>query len=1000
MAFDISRPFAQTPDIQFKLTFSITETNIPPSAYLVVYLQTIDYFQDSYTGTLSQCILTDYEETSGAFFDPLTDLNAQNVAKMNYISECTAHYQFPGFFFKLNQTLTASNLYQLSYTMSGQFANDFFSFVSLIFISGQDYFASYTYAVNLIYYIYGIFKPPEIYNNISLSSQRCYFNNDFCQTINEVLKNSLLSYAQASITTITDISIKSFNDMLTNKDVLQWDLKDYPVNIINYPGFLGNIMLEIYIDKDLIEFTAFELNVANGWFLEDSNCISVDFNMGNQKIIAIPHTRCIMQNDNQTLVFYNILGIQANSYLRFNITNIRNPYVPMIGISKLSIFNEKTKQFVYQNKLLSGLEVKPQIITAISLNSFDHSFSNKSSFFLNKTQRYMINMSIPYYDLVGESQIVIYKNNSNFTNYGFIEGSCQVIDKENSMIHSENKSIECFVNKVDNTLVIKNINKITADKNFYIYFMNNNEEIQEFINFEIEIFVINQTSQAFSTNSSYYYNETIELINETITILSAYYELADNSTVFDKAYEISSMNKPFFNIGFKIVNNSNLNCAVINILNLLINPYIVIDVDNINCSLSNNVLPCSYKKTDEYIIISIKLNNELLNSLLDPNSLILTIYGFSYSYITFNSYLSLFDYYLVYQCDQNDFRSYITANNFLTFNKNPDDDQVLLIGQGNSSLISYSFIRIKQTSPIYTQYYQLNPLIQVKSFRIKIFFNNINNDLTANYESINCFTVTGDTSLTCQYITGINPLSSNYINWDYYFIDNISINNIEDYIILPLRLTDTPPTLYISYEFDAIDNYMFCYDLYEKLSTNPDSIIIPDELKMDWDFTKILNNDTLYARQSSFFVISLNFSQDIIKPLIIEGSCFLMFFFPWNIIVNNPIIQCSFVYNSEISIFSLVLYDKMHQLGSAFFLGIKGLDILQGMDISEGIYDSIVCSDLMTPTSQSFPGSIGFIVDSGGTIIGMKTMDTEYDVFTKGIVIIINTVYIYRNIYI
>ena len=989
LAFDISRPFVQTPNILYKVTFSTTESNIPPSAYFVISFTDLQFFQNKYIGSLYDCLLTDYQETIGAYFDPTTDLNNDkgNIQE-NYISQCITLPYYPLFLFQLNQTLIASQIYQLSFKMTAQFSFPFYFYISLFFLSAGNPGVSYIYSENIFYYIYGIFNLPFIYQNVTISSQKTYFSKYFYDKINTVLADSILSYTQAmTLSDAGDIAIRSFNDMLGNIDILQWDPIEYPLDIVNYAGFFGNIILELYIDQEISEFTAFELEIPQGWQIEQSNCISVDFYLDNNtKIMAIPHTSCLLQNDNQTLILYNILTIKANSYLRFNITNIRNPIIPIAGITKLSIFNEKTKQFIYQNKNISGLEVKSQKLTNVSFYSFIH---DSSSFYLNKTQRYMINMSIPYYDLIGEIKIVIKQNNSNFEDYGFIEGSCQVIDKQQAIEQITNRTIQCIIDKTDNTLVIMNIHKLSSDKNFYIYFMNINEEINIFLSFSIEIYAIqsikagNIINKVFSDIPSYYYNQTIELINETLTISEAYYELFNQSKIFDYIYEISPLNKPYFHIKFALVDN-NFSCYVKNTLNLLINPWISIDSDNLICWLSNISFPCVRNNNTYTNIISLNITDSLL-TYYNNNTITLTIYGLSYSYITFNSYISVFDYYLIYQCDENSYTSYITANNSLQIKTSPNKNQILVIGGANNSLIPFAFMSLKFETPLLSFYKEK---VNVNSLQIKVFLMNVNNSQYNDYDYTNCI-YSAYSSIKCQFRQGVNINSSLYLNWDYYLISNISIHsiNINDYITIPIILDNIPPIFYIEYDI-ITKEFIILYDLYEKIVSNPMNISTADDLMIDWGLTNKTNDGDLNAHQSSIFIFTFNFSQEIVQKLINDGSGYIMFLVSWLITLDDAPVQCSFDQYSELSIIPIVLDDKIFGMGSALLLSINGFDFLNGIDLTEGIEDIISCYYLMTPTSISFNGGYGIVMDSNGVIIANKELDREYNVFKQGLLIL------------
>ena len=976
LALDMSRPFTQTPNIDFKFTFSITEIEIPPSVYLILNFEDLQNFIDQNTGTLTNCNLKAYEETSGANFDPLTDLsNDEELINPNIISECFTVPNYPFYSFKLNQTLLESKLYQLTFRTSALFSQ-YASALSIYLVSNilMDE-TTYVYSSNLVYSFIIFFQLPYAYLNISLKSQPRFYSTEFYSTINIALRQSLLTYAQALLS-VSDIAVSSFNEMIDNCGVwglVSYDKIDYSSDIVNYPGFYGNLVLELFIDKDIKAFTLFELEVPEGWKLEDPNCISVNFVVNATKFNAIPHTKCIVEN-NQTVKFHNILKINANTYVRFNITNIRNPMIPMSGTAKFCVYYEQSKQFTYINQQLSGLEVKQQGNLRVSFNTTDSFFTEITNIYLNKTQRISIQIAIPFYDLLEETQIIIKQNNSD-NNHGFLIGSCAIANEEGALNNVVNRSIECSIDKSKNILIIKNIAAVHAEKNFEVYFMNKNEENNSFINFQIDFYCINTKTNEFSDISSYSYNKTITLVEETLNITEIYYQINDMK-VFD-INEVNVLNNAILKVYFELppINGT---IMMADSLNLLINKWISISIQDLNCSLNSVILKCSYETIGNLHAIFIVFNDTNIN-LFNNQTNFITITGISYKKISFNSYLFAFEYYLIYKSNAKKtvFSSFKTANIMPNLDINPTKDQILMVGQGDNSTILYSILKFKLSTALY---YSFVENINIKSLRIRIYFQNLNVQYS-NYKFIEGkFAI--NSHMFCQYIKGINSSSDDYLNWDRFEIGNISNSNLEDYAEIPLKLGNNPPVFYFIY-YLVSDKFELAYDFYQKTSKKSLNYVIPRRFDIDWEESMFQNNGVLSARQSSVFVFSINITSDIVDSLTTAGSGFFLFLFPWIIQIVENEVQCNFVIHSEISLFVRILKDEIDQ-GSAIIFYLGDLQLFQNV-FDDFFEDSIVCKYLMTPTSRGFKGGYGFVLDLDGNIIAKKTLVPKLNTFASGL---------------
>jgi len=987
-AFDLSRPYALTPNIDFKITFSVTESQIPPSTYFIINFNSLSYFTNSIIGSPTNCNLQPFVETSGAPFDPLTDLlDDSNVNNPSFINDCFPVTNLPQYAFKLNQTLQADQIYQLSFLMLASFQQSATA-ISLFFSSDIDLSQNYIYSYNLVYDILIIKDLPIAYQNLSLISQPRYYSQVFYDVINEALSQSLLSYSQALLTN-SDISVSSFNAMIENSqqfNLITWDSENYPIDIINYPGFFGNLILQIHIDQNITSFNIWELEVPNGWNIENSNCISVDFYQNNIKNTAIAHTKCIIDaNNNQMLTFYNIFNITAPMDVRINITNIRNPMIPMTNAARFTLFDEKNKQYIYQNQSLLGLQVKNQQSLIVNFQTVDSILTKQVSCLVNRTQRIGISIQMPYFDLLGESLIIISQNNT--ANHGFIGDSCVIVNANGALETIVNRRIDCFLNQTQ--LIIRNIANIRADNEFEVYFINKNEETIGAVNFKIEIFMKNPNiNDTFNTNSSYSFSQTIIMISESLTINDMYYTIENNVNVFD-VYEVSSINQTGFYVEFAMKPSNKTQILTNESLNLILNHKISIDSDNLQCSLDTIIFSCSFNKTNDfnYSVISLiftETNKNTLN-LFDSNNHTLRIQGLSYQRTVANSYLFTFEYFLVYTSLDPQTSAYLlsfkTANLTASLNTAPNSSQILILGQGGNKTVLFSLSDIELSSEATLLYLQKS--IDINALMLKIYFQNINHqeyldnsNIVAKYPS---------DSITGLFIQGLNETSDNFLDWPYYEISNVQTSNYQDHLEIPIKLMSNPPIIYVQYYLVTTNaNIIVLYDNFIKTSIDPNSTQTPDKLNLDWNATKSLNpNNMLNVRTSTTFVFAVNLSQTIIQPLITSGSGFFLFLLPWYVAsLDKYNINCQFQsLQQQFPLNSIVLFDTIEQ-SSAIAISMQNLNLLSGY--MENLVDNITCFDMMTPMSRTFDGGYGLVLDNSGNVLAKSVMNMEPDIFNPG----------------
>ena len=980
-ALDISRPFASTPNLDFKVTFSITESEIPPSTFLIINFNNIEFFTNSNMGSPSQCKLLPFSETSGASFDPLTDLiDDSSINNPSYVSSCFSVDFAPLYIFKLNQTLKIDQIYQLSFKMLSSFQESATA-IGLYFTSTINFSQSYYYCYNVIYDILIIKPLPQSFQNISLISQPRYYSQVFYDVINVALSQSLLSYSQAVLIT-TDISVSSFNEMIsrsTKMGLISWD-QDYSSDIVNYPGFFGNLVLEIHIDQNVIAFNSWELEVPAGWMLEDSQCISVDFFKGNINNTAIAHTKCtIDENNNRFLTMYNIFPIGAPLDVRINITNVRNPMIPIQGVAKFTIFDEKNKKYIYQNLSLAGLEVKNKQLE-VSFQSFDTRLTNKMNLFINKTQRIGISIKVPFFDFIGESTIIIKQNNTD--NYGFIADTCVVVNTESPLSNVGSRNIDCFVNK--SQLVIRNIAKISSKKLFQVFFMNKNEANLGKINFQIDIFSKDPTKNGiFYTQPSYSYNYTFDIIVESLKINDIYYKNSSGQITFDN-YEVSSTGQPILNVIFSLPNNTKTQIMTNESLNLILNKRIKIDSSSLQCFLDNITFNCSIDQGENnFISMIFSDGNKNTLNLFDTNNHTLTIQGLSYQKTVTNSYLYTFEYYLVYKSIDPSFpfyQAFKTANLSPNINTNASSSQIFILGQGGNQTVMFSFSNIKLSSEETLSYIQ--DTVSIQSLRLKIYFQNIYHDLYSPYSDILAFYPSE--SIIGQFVPGLNESSNSFLDWPRYEISNIQTSNGQDVFTLPFKLMLNPPIIYVQYYFVTTNNISILYESFFKTTIEPSSVQTPDSLSIDWNATKAqYPSNTLNPRVTTPIIFAVNLSQAILQPMVASGSGFFLFLLPWLVASSDKSsLTCQFsTFQQQFPLVSNVLFETVEGKSA---IVIKMSDMERFSDYNTNLADSLTCNDLITPTSTFFLGGYGVVLDGNGNIIAKSNMNMESGIFAPG----------------
>lgn len=397
--------------MEYKLTFQVELQIDKYSFFLVKFANSA--FPESIYG-LYDCHLEEFEEKLGAHLNSNDLGKSSDSPVINLISSFGSTVDIV--YFQLNQTLLPDYVYQLTFHLVSPIGYEYEpNFVSLFFVS------TFNPNLKLAYtYIIASNEHFEIMatRNIRFSGEdsgcrmdKKYWSDDMNEKFNSIMETSIQTYGSAFLTK-KSISIQILNEMVKNLKELnkiEWDMKVYPDNINTYPGFKGNLILEISPIPTLITaFSKFEISVPKGWDLIKSNCLSVSFSRSDQNGNVkewkfFEHTKCSINGNN--ILFYNIEPIK-NVYVRINITNVRNPIVPVSQdlLMRISYLPSKT---IFLNAAIPKLEVKQQSNVDFTIYSFTSDVFGSSFFLSGKTQKIKISFKLLYLSLEKECLIKI-----------------------------------------------------------------------------------------------------------------------------------------------------------------------------------------------------------------------------------------------------------------------------------------------------------------------------------------------------------------------------------------------------------------------------------------------------------------------------------------------------------------------------------------------------------------------------------------------------------------
>lgn len=986
--YDLSVPYANQSNQQIKMTF-VPDKDIPPYIYCIIDFGSTEIFLNNDAGSIKDCVLSTFYEFDGANFNAEADLIRNSSEKViNFVSSCGVYDTF--FYFKLNNSLQVNAPHQLSFKLTSSLSqNDggFMDYVSVYFISDLiNIEKTFIYAYNDVFASYGIRDPLSNYPNLTLSRQRNFFSQDFSTKIIKVLDESLLSLAEAKIK-LVDIGVFSFNEMILSSLLTGFATMDgtkYPSNIEQYPGFLGNFMLDMYLDSEIAAFTLFQITIPYGWKLENPACVSLNFTKKfddgtTKQIDSIPHTKCETNNNLQTISFYNIMKLPSDTYIKMNITNIRNPTVPSSGMSEMMIYTENIKLMKYKCTELGLLQViKTNNILITAKNTISDQLLTENGFILNKTQQTWLEIELLYFDILDESKLVITQNSSDPTKFGFQQGTCVIINDEYALKTVDSSPLECQMNKNDSTITISNISAFYSGYKLKIYFTNINEESENFIEYKAELFVKDAKTSDFV--SSIENTAVVELSTTDLNIENAFYAYEDGTQEFN-VFELPA-NQTTFNIQFTLP--SGVQPTSSDTLSLIISQWIDVDTSDLSCSLdidsqTKNV-GCGYEKKTNIGVLTIQISS--LN-LFTNTSIVLKINGLYYNRIIFNAYKFVFDYYLIYSTDSKEYLNSISANISLQTTENPEVSQILILGQGNSSLTKFSVIRIKLGSPEFNYYTSL----ALSNYRIQVYFKNI---ATESFKNNGNCPFDSDITASCYVSLGVDSSSSNFYDWSSFQIYNITESYFENYIYFyftPSSSTENPVfnIIYslLSSTSKSYDYFYLTYARYLKESAEIVDLLNVTSLKIDWELSSYYNDESLYIRSERNLLFSIEMSLELFNSFYnSEKTGIFVFLLPWaqDKSIENTI-ECELLANPFSTVLSFTINDETNDK-SILIISPDFSDLFS--DTTNGFQDYMKCTSLTIPTMIKSPEYEALAINSEGVIIGKVSNEGNVYSLTAG----------------
>ena len=999
----ISRPYINTPNSTFTLTFSISEIAIPPSAFLLLSFPDASIFISNDAGNIFDCTLKDFSETVGFHFNPMNDLSSVSSSSSassgnNYVGSCgRVTDDTKAYFFNLNASLSPEpKMYQATFRLSGQFKLSGNSYIKIGFMS-EIYWGSYEYAANWFFSMFRIKENPPTFSYAQASLQRNPFTKEYYVVMNNALKSSLMTYNQAVLNP-TDINVVSFNDMINNGLITgdsPLDSDIYPVGIEKFPGFSGILSLDFSIDYDIDSFQLFEIQFPNSWILSNSQCISVDFtaviNGVSVTSKAIGHTKCDLKDN--TFQFYNILSIKKGKYIRMNITNVRNPVIVTQGYISLSIINSNKGIIIQRNQQISGLST---ISNGLSINVIPSTFAvgtKMNELFYNKQQGIKLSLTQLYFDIKDEVKLEFSLPTFTLT-YGFVAGSCVVMNKYNATTPKTGKNVECTIDGTNQKLTLSNIAEIRKDKPIEIYYQNKNEASGTQLAITLKVFGLDPTTTPKALSSTPYLTSSLtplSLLAQTLPITSANYLTwsSDPSTLdAPTPIETTVMNTLYasnylaFTFTLPIGNSVSAGDSLV----LLMNQYVNLP-DNPSCTIPElptfHILCVFANITENMMSMTITFQTGSLPTLFTNTAFTLRVMGCYYSYLVFNSFYYNFEYYLIY--------NFTSAKRYLiglvrgnidpTLQPTTPYSQARVIGQACSSLVSKSLVRMQLSSS--EQFYSLLNSHSLIKLKIRLFMQNLNND-KSDYDPYPCIPPSNASGAACTFRKGLAPASTNYLNWDYVEIAEIPVESYSNHIDIQVIPGTLAPNYYFAYyyieaPYSSKSSFETLYSVYSITYACPDESLIttiPD-LSFNWAASYLLNG-ALFARTSNQLVISVSI-ESLDFPLF-RGSDsselgFFLIYLPW-VINDQGDLDCSLQYRTDVNLMVNVLLDDLRNSIMIFSFGTY----IDGVTFS----DNIICKNAWTPMSRSQEQYTSFITKRGGEILSKKVVAQTQSVFEPG----------------
>lgn len=406
---DLSLPYTSIPSLQYTLIFTIEDEPIVSANYLILTFP-VNIFASESLQSIINPTLTYFTETSGSHFSPLDDLtsgskSSDSDAPNTMISTWGLTKDKAEVYFQLNYTLDEDMDYKLEFTVAAPFKDPaFLGFMEITFTSslGED---GYIITQNYAYAFLAAMAKPDPFEKVIINQIPITYTENIRKQIKGSLVSTLDAFPNSENIVKKPKNVQIMNEMIdsmiANKR-MQNNGIIYPEDVHEFPGFLGDMNVDVLLSQDIQIGSILEIVFPIGWSLDakETWCLSTSLIVGEDKHEFFEHSQC--QVEKQIVRLYILEELTAKSYIRINITNVRNPSYVGEGTLKLSIYNKKSKSVYGINPQVSGVKVATKSNIEMTLSStYTEKTLNGSYYLAESTQELKLVFNVSYFDLSG-----------------------------------------------------------------------------------------------------------------------------------------------------------------------------------------------------------------------------------------------------------------------------------------------------------------------------------------------------------------------------------------------------------------------------------------------------------------------------------------------------------------------------------------------------------------------------------------------------------------------